>query len=83
MPAPDWNERHGQRFRAALDDDFNTPDAIAVLFDLAGEVNRSGDLAPATQLKALAGILGLLGRDPVVFCRRAGDRRRGGTTVAG
>ena len=67
MPAPDWNERHGQRFRAALDDDFNTPDAIAVLFDLAGEVNRSGDLAPATQLKALAGILGLLGRDPVVF----------------
>jgi cysteinyl-tRNA synthetase len=64
---PDWNEAHAQRFRAALDDDFNTPEAVAVLFDLAGEVNRSRDPATAGQLKALAGVLGLLARDPVSF----------------
>jgi cysteinyl-tRNA synthetase len=63
----DWNEAHAQRFRAALDDDFNTPEAVAVLFDLAGEVNRSHDPATAAQLKALAGVLGLLARDPVSF----------------
>ncbi|MFA7291533.1 MAG: cysteine--tRNA ligase [Rhodocyclaceae bacterium] len=66
-PALDWNEPHAQRFRAALDDDFNTPEAVAVLFDLAGEVNRSRDPAVAGQLKALAGVLGLLERDPVSF----------------
>ncbi|MBK8525422.1 MAG: cysteine--tRNA ligase [Betaproteobacteria bacterium] len=64
---PDWNEPHAQRFRAALNDDFNTSEAVAVLFDLAGEVNRSRDPVVAAQLKALAGILGLLARDPVSF----------------
>jgi cysteinyl-tRNA synthetase len=64
---PDWDEAHGQRFRLALDDDFNTPEAMAVLFDLAGEVNRARDLALANQLKALAGVLGLLDRDPASF----------------
>ncbi|MDQ5946593.1 MAG: cysteinyl-tRNA synthetase [Pseudomonadota bacterium] len=64
---PDWDEAHGQRFRLALDDDFNTPEAMAVLFDLAGEVNRARDLALANQLKALAGVLGLLDRDPAGF----------------
>jgi cysteinyl-tRNA synthetase len=72
---PDWNEAHAQRFRAALDDDFNTPEAVAVLFDLAGEVNRSHDRDTAAQLKALAGVLGLLERDPVSFLQAtpAGD----------
>ncbi|MDQ5903061.1 MAG: cysteinyl-tRNA synthetase [Pseudomonadota bacterium] len=64
---PDWDEAHGQRFRLALDDDFNTPEAMAVLFDLAGEVNRARDPALANQLKALAGVLGLLDRDPAGF----------------
>ena len=57
----------GARFRAAMDDDFNTPEALAVLFELAGEVNRGGDPAVSGQLKALAGVLGLLQRDPVAF----------------
>jgi cysteinyl-tRNA synthetase len=72
---PDWNEVHALRFRAALDDDFNTPEAVAVLFDLAGEVNRSHDRDTAGQLKALAGVLGLLERDPVSFLQAtpAGD----------
>jgi cysteinyl-tRNA synthetase len=69
--AVDWNEAHAQRFRAALDDDFNTPEAVAVLFDLAGEVNRTRSLALAAQLKALAAVLGLLDRDPQVFLQAA------------
>lgn len=67
--APDWNEAHAQRFRQAMDDDFNTPGACAVLFELAAEVNRGGDNAPAAarQLRALGGVLGLLARDAEAF----------------
>jgi len=63
----DFGEGPGARFAAAMDDDFNTPEALAVLFELAGEVNRSGDAAAAGQLKALGGVLGLLQRDPQAF----------------
>ena len=56
----DWKESHAQRFQAAMNDDFNTAEAMAVLFELANEVNRSRDPVGATQLKALAGVLGLL-----------------------
>jgi cysteinyl-tRNA synthetase len=62
-----WNEPHAQRFKAAMDDDFNTPEAMAVLFELANEVNRTQSVAAATLLKVLAGVLGLLQRDPQVF----------------
>jgi cysteinyl-tRNA synthetase len=50
-----------------MDDDFNTAEAISVLFDLATELNRSREAALALQLKGLAGLLGLLERDPVAF----------------
>ncbi len=60
---PDWTRDDGARFREAMDDDFNTPVAVSVLFELAGEVNRSRDPAAERQLRALAGVLGLLGRD--------------------
>ncbi len=63
----DWSEPHARRFKFAMDDDFNTPEAMAVLFDLANEVNRSQSAEAAAQLKALAGVLGLLQRDPQVF----------------
>ncbi len=66
----EWEEPHAQRFKAALDDDFGTPEAMAVLFDLATAVNR-GDVALAPQLKALAGVVGLLQRDPVEFLQAA------------
>jgi cysteinyl-tRNA synthetase len=56
-----------QAFKAAMDDDFNTPEAVAVLFDLANTFNKSGDLAVASQLKGLANILGLLERSPEEF----------------
>ena len=65
--AVDWDEAHAQRFRAAMDDDFNTAEAVAVLFELANEVNRSASPALAAQLKALGGVLGLLGRVPQAF----------------
>ena len=63
----DWQENHAQRFKQAMDDDFNTPEAVAVLFDLAGEVNRGHDVKLTMQLKALGGVLGLLQRDPTAF----------------
>jgi len=65
--AIDWEDPHPARFKAAMDDDFNTPEAIAVLFELANDVNRSRDAKLAGQLKALAGVLGLLARDPAGF----------------
>src|SRR3989454_9370187 len=66
---PDWDEAHGRRFREAMDDDFNTPEAVAVLFDLANEVNRAHSTALARQLRALGTPLGLLGRESEAFLR--------------
>jgi cysteinyl-tRNA synthetase len=65
--AIDWAEPHAARFRAAMDDDFNTPEAVAVLFELANEVNRSGSAAAAGLLRQLGGVLGLLGRPAAAF----------------
>lgn len=55
------------RFREAMNDDFNTPEACAILFDLAAEVNRTKSPALAGQLRALGGLLGLLKRCPQEF----------------
>ena len=60
--ALDWNETHAQRFREAMDEDFNAPAAVAVLFELVSEVNRSRSPALARQLTALGGILGIAPR---------------------
>jgi cysteinyl-tRNA synthetase len=65
--AVDWNEPYAQRFKSAMDDDFNTPEAMAVLFELSNEVNRNQSIEAATQLKALGAVLGLLQRDPQAF----------------
>jgi cysteinyl-tRNA synthetase len=62
----DWNEPHARRFKEAMDDDFGTPEAVAVLFDLATRIN-SGEKQLAGQLKALGGVLGVLQRDPAAF----------------
>ncbi|GMV00408.1 MAG: cysteine--tRNA ligase [Burkholderiaceae bacterium] len=71
----DWGEPHAARFREAMDDDFNTPVALSVLFDLAGELNRARAAPGAAGVDALAqvralevrlrrlgALLGLLGR---------------------
>jgi cysteinyl-tRNA synthetase len=69
---PDWAEPGGRRFREAMDDDFNTPEAVAVLFELAGEINRTHSARTAQQLRALGGLLGLLGRESDEFLRSGG-----------
>ncbi|HEX5539193.1 MAG TPA: DALR domain-containing protein, partial [Methylophilaceae bacterium] len=63
----DWQQPMARRFKAAMDDDFNTAEACAVLFELANELNKTQSLETATLLKSLAGVLGLLQRDPEVF----------------
>jgi cysteinyl-tRNA synthetase len=63
----DWSEPHAARFREAMDDDFNTAEAVAVLFELANEVNKSRSPEHATLLKSLGGVLGLLQREPSAF----------------
>jgi len=65
--AIDWGNSFAQRFQSAMNEDFGTPEAVAVLFDLAGEVNRSMSSQMAGLLKALGGVLGLLQEDPQGF----------------
>jgi cysteinyl-tRNA synthetase len=69
----DWAGDHAARFKAAMDEDFGTPEAVAVLFDLASEVNRTQSAELAALLKALGACLGLLQADPVAYLQ-AGAR---------
>ncbi|GEK46077.1 cysteine--tRNA ligase [Bisbaumannia pacifica] len=63
------------RFGAAMDDDFNSPEAVSVLFELARELNRAKKEAPAEApalafaLKRLASVLGLLQQEPAAFLK--------------
>jgi len=63
----DWSTPHAARFKAVMDEDFGTPEAVAVLFDLATEVNKTRSTELAAQLKALGACLGLLQGDPKAF----------------
>jgi len=63
-PKLDWSNIYAKRFMGAMNDDFNTPEAIAVLFDLANETNKKSLKQGASLLKELGGILGLLQQDP-------------------
>ena len=69
----DWAHPQAARFKAAMDEDFTTPIAVAVLFDLAAEVNRSGSAEAASLLKALAGVLGLLQQSPQAYMQGGGE----------
>ena len=71
--AIDWASPYAARFRAAMDEDFGTPEAVAVLFDLAGEVNRTRSAEMAGLLKALGGCLGILQGDPAAFLQAGVD----------
>lgn len=74
----EWDNAYAQRFRASMDEDFGTPEAIAVLFDLASEINRSKSATLAALLKGLGNCLGLLQQDPTVYLQAgaalSGDR---------
>ncbi|MEY6432498.1 cysteine--tRNA ligase [Thioalkalicoccus limnaeus] len=75
--SPAEGEGFRERFRAAMDDDFNTPEALAVLFDLAREINRARATdegraaALADELRELAAVLGLLEADPEDYLKGA------------
>jgi len=63
----DWAQPLAAAFRVAMNDDFNTPPAVAVLFELAGELNRTRSLRTAALLKGLGKVLGVLQQDPRSF----------------
>lgn len=70
------HEVHQRRFQAAMDDDFNTPEALSVLFDMAHEINRlreANQLEEAAQLgatlKNLGSLFGILEQNPETFFR--------------
>lgn len=63
----DWSQPFADRFKAAMDEDFGTPEAVSVLFELASEVNKTQSAELAGLLKALGGCLGLLQDDPKTF----------------
>ncbi len=77
-PAPagaavDWSHPQAQRFRAEMNEDFNTPGAMAVLFELASELNRNRSAEVAGLLKGLAATLGFLQQDPTHFLQTSGQ----------
>lgn len=65
--APDWSQPQAAAFRAAMNEDFGTPEAVAILFELAGELNRTRSPATASLLKGLAATLGLLTQSPHAY----------------
>jgi cysteinyl-tRNA synthetase len=69
----DWQHPQATKFKAAMDDDFNTAEALAVLFDLANEVNKTKSAESAALLKSLAAVVGLLQRDPDVYLQGESD----------
>ena len=71
LTAIEWNDPHAARFRDAMNNDFDTPVAFAVLHDLRAEVNRTRSREKSALLRALGGTIGLLQSDPVQFLQGA------------
>ena len=65
----DWSNPFAARFKAAMDEDFGTPEAVAVLFELASEVNKTCSPDSAGLLKGLGACLGLLQGDPAAYLK--------------
>ncbi len=66
-PPVDWSQPQAAAFKAAMDEDFNTPGALAVLFELANECNRSRSVDAAALLRGLAATLGVLQQPPQAY----------------
>ena len=69
----DWAHPTAARFKAAMDEDFGTPEAMAVLFELAGEVNKTKSAELSGLLKTLGACLGLLQVDAAAFLQGGVD----------
>jgi cysteinyl-tRNA synthetase len=63
----DWSQPQAAAFRAAMNEDFNTPVALAVMFELANEVNRTRNADTASLLRHLGGVLGVLQQTPRTY----------------
>ncbi len=83
----DENDPAIEKFKQAMDDDFNTPEALAVIFDLANQVNRlrekdnSAALQKAAVLKKLANVLGLLEEDAELFLQTGAGESENGENI--
>jgi cysteinyl-tRNA synthetase len=77
VPAPvapiDWSQPYAARFREAMEDDFNTPVAFAVLHELKAEINREKSPALASLLRALGATIGLFESEADAFVRGAAN----------
>jgi cysteinyl-tRNA synthetase len=62
-----WNLKYANDFKKALNDDFNTPDAIAVLFELALEINKNQNIEDINLLVKLGNVIGILSHDAEDF----------------
>ena len=88
MSGPAGDGGYESRFQTAMDDDFNTAEAIAVLFEMAREVNKLRNEHPASaaslaeRLKALGGVLGLLQSDPEAFLQGGAETEADGLDAA-
>jgi cysteinyl-tRNA synthetase len=82
--AVDWSAPQAAAFRAAMNDDINTPEAVAVLFELAGELNRTRSLQTAALLKGLGATLGVLQQSPRAYLQAGNvvDESRIGQLIA-
>src|SRR3546814_61623 len=78
----DWAQPAAQAFRLAMDDDFNTSGAVAALFELASDANRTGSGQASGLMRALGGILGLLQSDPAQYLQSPSRYHRGGSNAA-
>ena len=67
----DWNSSFASRFKAAMNDDFNTPEAVGIMFELASEVNKTHDAKLSGELKALGAFLNILQLNPDTFLKGA------------
>ncbi len=73
LASADWSRPLMARFRDAMNDDFNTPMALAALFDMAAELNRDRSDAAAADFAAASAVLGLVDK-PLDLVRRTGLR---------
>ena len=69
----EWSNQYAQKFRAAMEDDFDTPAAFAVLHELRRELNRSKSAETAGLLKVLGGTLGFFQEVPAAFVQGAAN----------
>ncbi|MBL6685912.1 MAG: cysteine--tRNA ligase [Methylophilaceae bacterium] len=73
----DWNDNYPTKFKNALNDDFNSADALSVLFDLSNEINKTKTASYSLKIMLvnLANIIGLLTQDPEIFLKGKNSKK--------